>query len=147
MAMRRALTVAVSLGLILAAVAVAPVAAGTRHDVTMTVETIFDDAPDAFTATGIAGCSWGSVVDGGGHVQFAPAVGVFAGYKVFDCEDGGTNGFVVRLNARFGGEGSVGTWSVVASWGSLAGLAGAGSLTGDPIDGGIQDNYVGWVVE
>jgi hypothetical protein len=76
-------------------------------------------------------------------VQFTNALGVFAGYKVFDC--GSENGFVVRLNARFGGSGSVGTWSVIDAWGSLAGMSGTGTLTGDPIDGGIIDSYVGTV--
>jgi hypothetical protein len=80
-------------------------------------------------------------------LKFTPRQGVFAGYKVFDCEDSGENGFVVRLNARFGDGGSVGTWAVVDAWGSLAGLSGAGGLIGDPIaGGGITDNYVGAVI-
>jgi hypothetical protein len=141
--MRRILAFSVVLALILAFVAAAPVSAGTRTDVTMTVTTIFDPDPEAFSATGLPGCASGFVTDGNAHVQFTPAPGVFAGFKVFDC--GGDTGFVVRLNARFGPGGSVGTWAVVAAWGDLAGMTGAGRLTGDPIDGGIMDNYTGTV--
>lgn len=141
--MRRILALSVVLGLMLAAVAVAPASAGARTDVTMTVTTTFDDVPDDFVATGLPDCSSGVVYDGGGHVQFAPALGMFAGYKVFDCGD--DNGFVVRLNARFGDSGSVGTWAIVAAWGSLAGMSGAGMLTGDPINNGVSDYYFGTV--
>jgi hypothetical protein len=141
--MRRMFVLTVALGMVLAVVAVGPVSAGSRQAVTMTVTTTFDDNPDAFTATGLPGCSSGLVYDGGGHVQFTPGPGVFAGYKVFDC--GSDNGFVVRLNARFGGGGSTGTWAVVDAWGSVAGMWGAGSLSGDPIENGIIDNYSGTV--
>ena len=141
--MRRILAFSVLMGL-LVALGATPVVAGTRQAVTMTVTTIFDDQPDEFTATGLPGCETGLVYEGGGHVQFTPAPGVFAGFKVFDC--GSDSGFVLRLNARFGPDGAVGTWSVVASWGSVAGMHGAGSLTGDPIDGGILDQYEGTVV-
>ena len=121
----------------------APVVAATRTAVSITVTTIFDPNPDGFTATGIPACSAGWVSDGGAHVQFARPIGVFAGYKVFDC--GGGTGFVLRLNARFGSEGSTGSLSVVDSWGAVAGLTGAGKLTGTPIDGGILDTYQGAV--
>jgi hypothetical protein len=141
--MRRMFVLTVALGMVLAFVAVGPVSAGSRQAVTMTVTTTFDDNPDAFTATGLPGCSSGLVYDGGGHVQFTPGPGVFGGYKVFDC--GSDNGFVVRLNARFGGGGSTGTWAVVDAWGSVAGMWGAGSLSGDPIENGIIDNYWGTV--
>jgi hypothetical protein len=141
--MRRMFVLTVALGMVLAVVAVGPVSAGSRQAVTMTVTTTFDDNPDAFTATGLPGCGSGLVYDGGAHVQFTPGPGVFAGYKVFDC--GSDNGFVVRLNARFGGGGSTGTWAVVDAWGSVAGMWGAGSLSGDPIENGIIDNYWGTV--
>jgi hypothetical protein len=141
--MRRLLASCVVAGLILASVAVAPVAAGSRVAVTMTVTTIFDPDPDGFTATGLPGCSTGLVYDGGAKVLFTRGPGVFAGYKVFDCGD--DNGFLVRLNARFGGGGSVGTWSVIDAWGSVAGMSGAGKLMGEPLDGGITDNYAGTV--
>ena len=145
--MRRVFVLSVALGMVLAAMAVGPASAGSRTAVTMTVATIFDEFPDAFTATGIPDCEWGSVYDVGGRAEFTRHHGVFSGYKALDCEDGGENGFVVRLNARFGESGSVGTWAVVGSWGSLAGLSGAGGLTGDPIpSGGITDNYFGAVI-
>jgi hypothetical protein len=144
--MRRMITLSVALGMILAAVGVGPVSAGSRTAVTMTVATTFDGSPAAFTATGIPDCEWGSVYDAGGGAVFTRHHGVFAGYKAFDCEDGGENGFVVRLNARFGDSGSVGAWTVVGSWGSLSGLSGAGGLTGDPTEGGITDNYFGAVI-
>ena len=130
-------------GSILAVLGVAPALAGSRQDVTMTVTTTFDADPDAFTATGLPGCSSGLVYDGGAHVQFTPRQGVFAGYKVFDC--GSDSGFVVRLNARFGGGGSTGTWAVVDAWGSVAGMSGAGTVTGLPIENGIMDTYAGTV--
>jgi hypothetical protein len=144
--MRRLVTFSVALGLILAAVAAGPVSAGSRQPVTMTVTTTFDESPDAFTATGIPDCDWGTVYDAGANFAITPATGVFAGYKVFDCEDSGETGFLVRLNARFGSGGSVGTWAVLDSWGSLAGMTGAGSLTGDPIENGIIDSFVGSIV-
>ena len=130
-------------GSLLVALWVAPVAAGSRQDVTMTVTTTFDDNPDAFTATGLPGCSSGVVYTGPAHLQFTPRSGIFAGYKVFDC--GNDNGFVVRLNARFGEGGSTGTWAVVDAWGSVAGMWGAGRTAGDPIENGIIDNYWGTV--
>jgi hypothetical protein len=143
-AMRRILAFSVGLGLILTVLFVAPVSAGTRTNVTMTVTTIFDPDPDAFVATGIPGCASGVVYDGGANVRLTRALGMFAGYKVFDCGD--DNGFVVFLSARFGPGGSVGTWSVVDAWGSAAGMSGSGKLIGDPIEtGGITDNYFGTV--
>jgi hypothetical protein len=135
-------------GLLLAAafglIAIAPVAAVERQAVSITAVTTFDEIVDTFTADGLPGCAAGTVENGPAHVQFTPAPGIFAGFKVFDCGSG--NGFVLRLNARFGAGGSLGTWSVVDAWGSVAGMQGAGGLTGDPIEGGIIDNYEGSVV-
>jgi hypothetical protein len=141
--MRRLFVSCLVAGSMLAILWVAPVSAGSRQDVTMTVTTTFDDIPDAFTATGLPGCGSGLVYDGGAHLSFTRSHGVFAGFKVFDC--GNDNGFVVRLNSRFGSGGSIGTWSVVDAWGSVAGMSGAGICTGDPIDNGIIDNYAGTV--
>jgi hypothetical protein len=137
--MRRLIATSLVAG-ILALVAVMPVAAGTREDVTIVVTQIFEDESDTFTADGLAGCESGLVTDFG-HVQFTRTHGVFAGFKEFDC--GNDTGFVLRLNARFGDAGSVGTWTVVRSWGLVAGIHGAGTLTGDPFEGGITDTYVG----
>lgn len=121
------------------------VAAQSRTAVTMDVPTTFDEVPNLFVATGIAGCATGEVIDGGAHVEFTPAPGVFAGSKVFAC-DGSDSGLVVRLNARFGPGGSVGSWAIVDAWGTLAGVRGSGSLTGDPIANGIFDHYTGSIV-
>jgi hypothetical protein len=129
---------------ILGLIVVAPVAAVERQAISITATTTFDEFVDTFTADGLPGCTVGTVENGPVHVQFTPAPGIFAGFKVFDC--GSDGGFVLRLNARFGPGGSVGTWSVVDGWGSVAGMHGAGKLTGDPIDGGIIDNYEGSVI-
>ena len=142
--MKRAIG-SVSLALMVLFAGSGMVAAATRTAVTMDVPTTFDEIPDAFVATGIAGCATGVVFNGGVHVQFVPPFGVFAGYKIFLC-DGSDSGMVVRLNARFADPGSVGTWAIVDAWGVLDGLRGSGSLTGDPIDNGIFDHYAGSVV-
>lgn len=149
--MRRLVMVGL-VGSLVLLVAAAPVAAGSRVAVHMEVETIFDPdpenpIPDEFTATGIAGCESGLVSDGGGKLLFTPAPGLFLGYKVFDCGD--DTGFVVRLNAQFGPGGSVGSWTIVDSWGSVAGLSGSGKLVGVPLpsgEPGILDIYDGAVV-
>ena len=140
--MRRLVGFCVAL-LVVLLIGVAPVVAATRTPVSITVTTTFDDQPDAFVATGIPGCTSGLVYDGGSRLQFTRMQGVFAGYKVFDC--GGDSGFVLRLNARFGDDGSLGTWSVIDAWGSAAGMTGSGSLTGEPIQNGIIDSYAGTV--
>jgi hypothetical protein len=50
----------------------------------------------------------------------------------------------VRLNARFGGGGSTGTWTLVDAWGELAGLKGSGSLVGvSTSETTIDDTYTG----
>ena len=139
--MRRLVAFSLVLAAILAVMSVGPASAGTRQDVTITVTELFASDPDEFTSS-IPGCTEGLVYTGG-KVVFTPAPGIFAGYKLFDCDGGGETGFLVRLNALFGPDGSVGTWSIVDAWGDLAGLSGSGKLTGDPIEGGIIDNYVG----
>jgi hypothetical protein len=143
--MRRFLVTAAILGLLTAAVAVAPASAKTRMDVTMTVATFFEVDPNEFTAS-IPGCTEGLTYSAG-NAAFPPPFGVFMGYKLFACDGGEETGFLIRLNARFSysGEGSVGTWAIVDAWGDLAGLTGAGRLTGEPMAGGITDRYVGSV--
>jgi hypothetical protein len=132
---------------IAAFVGVAPAAAATKQAITITATTIFEDQlPDTFVADGLPDCSTGIVENGPAHVEFTRHHGTFTGFKVFSC-DGSDTGFVLRLNARFGEGGSIGAWAVVDAWGSLAGMEGAGGLTGDPIEGGgITDNYFGEVV-
>ena len=142
--MRRFLAMSAVLVLLFAIVVVAPVSARTRTDVAMTVITVFETDPDAFTADGLSGCESGWVFDGPAHFEITRGPGIFAGYKLFECDE--TTGFLVRLNARFGPGGAVGTWGVVGAWGDLAGMTGSGRLSGDPIENGIIDNYVGSVV-
>jgi hypothetical protein len=126
--MRRTIALVLGAALLLA-IGVAPVMAATRTAVHVEVETDFDPADDPFTATGIAGCTGGTVATGANTTKFPPPHGVFAGYKVFDC--GGGTGFLVRLNASFSyAGGSTGTWSIVDAWGTLAGLQGSGKLVG-----------------
>jgi len=143
--MRRLLAASAVLGLLVAVVAVAPVSARTRVDVTMTVATYFEQEPNEFTAT-IPGCTEGLNYTAG-NAAFPRPFGVFIGYKLFECDGSEETGFVVRLNAKFSysGAGSVGTWTIVDAWGDLAGMTGTGKLIGVPIEGenGITDFYVG----
>lgn len=141
--MRRVLGIAAA-ALLLVGVAAAPVTAAERGAVTIDVQTTFDDVPDEFSASGLGNCTSGTTENGPVKVVFNPVHGVFAGYKVFSCA-GSDTGFVLRLNARFGLPGSIGTWSVIDAWGSLGGMHGAGTLTGDPIENGIADHYRGTV--
>jgi len=141
--MRRTLRSGLLLASILGLIVVAPVTAVERQAISITATTTFDEIVDTFTADGLPGCATGTVDDGPAHAEFTLTLGVFAGFKVFDCGSG--NGFVLRLNARFGPSGSVGTWSVVDAWGSVAGMHGAGRLSGDSIENGIIDNYEGMV--
>ena len=127
--------------LALLVIGVAPVSAAARANVHLEVTTTFDAVPDEFVADGIESCTSGTVTDAGGKAIFLRPQGVFVGYKAFDC--GGGTGFVVRLNARFGDSGSIGTWAIVDAWGDLAGTQGGGTLVGYPIGGGILDVYDG----
>ena len=145
-AMRRLLATSAVLGLLVAVVAVAPVSAKSRMSVTISVDTFFEVDPNQFESS-IEGCEWGDVYTGGG-AAFPPVFGVFQGYKLFDCYGGGETGFLVRLNAQFSYTGgSTGTWTIVDSWGDLAGMSGGGKLVGIPIEGedAITDNYFGKV--
>ena len=145
--MRRLLATSAVLGLLIAVVAVGPVSARTRMDATMTVPTFFEQDPNRFSSS-IEGCTEGWTYTGG-NAAFPPTFGVFIGYKAFECDGSEETGFLVRLNARFSysGTGSVGTWTIVDSWGDLAGMTGSGKLIGVPMEGenGITDYYVGTV--
>jgi hypothetical protein len=140
--MRRVFRYGMVAALLLVVAGAAPAMAVDRASVSIDANTIFATDPDPFTATGLPGCGSGTVVDGPVHFEFQRPINVFAGYKVFTCADA-ANGFVLRLNARFGDFGSVGTWSVVDAWGSLSGMAGAGDIVGDAVDGAILDHYRG----
>jgi hypothetical protein len=91
--------------------------------------------------TSLAECPSAESVDVRFQVGGGPPHGVFVGLRDFQCADGG---LVIRLSAKFGDDGSTGTWSVADSYGNLAGTTGTGTLVGDPIaGGGIVDHYVG----
>ena len=99
------------------------------------------ETPDEFTST-VDGCESGTVEDRRSTANFTPWGGAFSGEKVFLCSDG-ESGFVVRLSARFSDAGSVGTWTVVDSFGSLDGLNASGRLVGVPTSTGLDDIYTG----
>jgi hypothetical protein len=96
---------------------------------------------DGFTSN-LEGCESGTADNGRFSSATTPWGGTFNGEKVFLCADG-ESGFVVQLNARFGEGGSTGTWTVVDSWGTLAGLRAGGRLVGTPTDTGLDDTYTG----
>ena len=100
-----------------------------------------EDSP--FEST-VPGCDSGTVANGDGtFATGTPWGGVFNGTKVFTCA-GGDSGFTLRLRARFGGDGSTGTWTVVSGFGDYAGLKGSGSLVGIPVtDVQLDDIYTG----
>ena len=87
----------------------------------------------------------------GKFAETRPEHAVFIGVRDFQCGDG--SGFVVRLTAHIGvGPGSFGAWSIVDSYGGLAGMQGSGKVAGtffdsdgdDELDG-IDDHYSGMV--
>lgn len=120
-------------------------AAPVKFPVDVVVHTIIPEdgepGPAAFEGN-IPGCETGTVVDVGPKTRFTKWGGVFVGTKVFTCENG-EDGFAVRLNARFGENGSTGSWNLTDAWGAFAGTKASGSLTGTPTDGGIDDRYTG----
>ena len=89
------------------------------------------------------GCESGVVSEGRTQLQIRRGHNVFNGAKVFECA-GGAGGFTVQLNATFNNDGSTGTWSIVDTWGSEAGLKGQGKLVGTITGAGIDDLYTGW---
>ena len=143
--MHKAAAVAAGAVFLLSAGTAAPaLAAAPGTPVLITAHTTFED-PNDFEASGLAGCEAGTVVNGDNAMaHFTPWGGVFMGDKVFTC-DGDLAGFTVRLQARFGEDGSTGTWTVVSGWGDLEGLKGSGSLVGLITDEGIDDVYTGTV--
>ena len=101
--------------------------------------------------TDLAECPRAVAVDVMTQVAFTRTHGVFVGVRAVECDS--DTGFVVRLTARFGDGGSLGSWSIVDAYGDLAGLRGAGTIVGtgfggeteDPSDDGIDDHYTGWI--
>ena len=142
--MRRTFALATAVAAILVLVAAMPAAASDRQAITITAITDFNSNSNPFTSTGLgAACADGAVANGPVHFEFQRGTNVYAGYKVFTCDE--NTGFVLRLNARFGSWGSVGTWAVVDAWGDVAGMSGAGPIVGTPVDNGITDNYSGTI--
>lgn len=141
--MRRPFTLGLAVLVVFALGSTPALAAGHRA-VTIDARTTFDDVPDTFVATGLPGCEGGTVETGPGTLGGSQPFGLFAGFKVFTCNDA-DNGLVLRLNAMFDATGSVGVWNVVDGWGTLDGVRGRGTLIGEPITGGVLDHYTGTV--
>jgi len=120
----------------------APAQAGTRGTLTIDDTRVFaEDNPPGAATTSLPGCPHATSVDQRAKGLGTPVKGIFIGLRDFQCGDG--SGFVVRLQATFGNEGSSGTWSITKSYGDLAGLSGSGRLVGEPVEGGIIDRYSG----
>jgi hypothetical protein len=116
----------------------------------------FTDHRDEFTessvTTDLEQCPTAVATDlRGKFVETQPEHGVFVGIRDFQCADG--SGFVVRLTANIGvGPGSLGSWSIVDSYGALEGMRGSGKIVGTFFDSdgddepdGIEDHYTGMV--
>lgn len=123
------------------AIAAPTIAAPPGTAVAIIAHTDFSADESAFEST-IDGCAVGTVTDAGGGARFTPWGGAFNGDKEFTC-DGGDAGFTIRLHARFGADGSVGTWTMLDAWGELSGMKGSGSLVGLTTAIGIDDVYTG----
>ena len=115
-------------------------------------ETSFSN-PVAPFESDLDGCPEGTVENGRFTAPEARGLGTFSGIKEFTCGDvvngvvtDPVGGFTVQLTAHFPlGPGSLGTWSVVSSWGSVDGLRANGSLVGVGSDEGILDVYDGTI--
>jgi hypothetical protein len=144
--MRKTAAVAAGAAFLFSAGVAAPaVAVPTGVPVHIVAHTSFE-SPAADFESSLVGCETGTVVNGdNAQAHFTPWGGVFIGDKEFTC-DGGNAGFTLHLKARFGGDGSTGSWSVASGWGDLDGLKGSGSLVGVPVsDIAIDDIYTGSV--
>lgn len=119
----------------------APAQAGERFAVQLSDTQNFEDLPGTFTSN-IPGCPTGESFTVRAMVQLRP--GVFRGTRMFVC-DSGIGSVTANLSARFGEDGSVGTWSLVSGSGAFSGVHGAGRLVGTPVTDGIRDDYTGTV--
>jgi hypothetical protein len=128
--MRTAAAVAAGAALLFSAGTAGPaVAVPSGSPVLIIAHTDFESDVSAFDAA-LDGCASGTVVNGeNATAHFTPWGGVFNGDKEFTCA-GGLSGFTLRLKARFGEDGSTGSWTVASGWGALEGLKGSGTLTG-----------------
>jgi hypothetical protein len=143
--MRRAVVVAGAVAALSSVTAAAPAqAAPGGSPVEVVAHTDFTTEVSQFESN-VSGCESGTVVDGDFHLSFTPWGGIFVGEKIFTCSEG-DSGFTVRLKARFGPEGSTGTWNLTDAWGELAGVKGSGSLVGIIVSETLLDDvYTGIV--
>ena len=144
--MRRTAAVAAGAALLFSAGTAVPAAAAPPGTpVLITAHTSLVNEVAEFDAS-LDGCESGTVVNGeNAMAHFTPWGGVFNGDKEFTCADG-LSGFTLRLKARFGGDGSTGTWNAVGGWGAFDGIKGSGSLVGIPqSDVQIDDVFTGLI--
>jgi hypothetical protein len=127
-----------------------PASAATRVAIDFTDHRDF--AGNSAVTTDLEQCPTAVAVDlRAKFVETRPEHAVFIGIRDFQCSDG--SGFVVRLTANVGvGPGTLGSWSIVDSYGALEGMRGSGKLTGTLFDtdgdgepDGIDDHYTGVV--
>jgi len=133
----------VSAGVLVASSLVPSAYGAARLPVELVADQSFTGGLNTFTLN-VPECPSGTTTDLRTMVRLTPAPGVFHGIRRFDCA-AGAGSVTVSVSARFGPGGSVGTWSVVASQGVLAGAHGSGKLVGTPIPDGIRDTYTGTV--
>ena len=128
---KSAAAVAAGAAFLFSAGAAAPaVAVPSGSPVEIVAHTDFTSDVSEFDAS-LDGCESGTVVNGdNATAHFTPWGGVFSGDKEFTCA-GGLSGFTLRLKARFGEDGSTGSWTVASGWGALDGLKGSGTQTGN----------------
>ena len=93
--------------------------------------------PSYFTSN-LDGCASGEVRDERARLAGSRHFGIFNGFKVFECDEGGS--FVVRLHATFDDVGSTGSWAFVGG-----DYRGSGTLVGNPVTDGIDDVYDGTI--
>lgn len=141
--MNKSAVLAVAAAAAISATASPAAAAPSGMPVQIVAHTSFSSEVSAFESS-LPGCEAGTVVNGDVFLNQTPWGGVFSGSKVFSCGDD-ESGFVIRLRARFGADGSSGSWSLVDGWGELDGIDGSGSLVGIPTPDGIDDVYTGSV--
>lgn len=132
---------AVVTAIVAAAVAGVAVPAMSATPVHIDADEVFVEGGVPTFASTIDGCESGTVTTLRNQLGGSRQFGIFNGFKLFECSDGGS--FVVRLQAKFGEFGSVGTWAITGGDGGFEGLAGSGTLVGTPTDTGINDVYDG----
>jgi hypothetical protein len=131
-----------------------PVSATPPVDVSLVVETTFDDEPDAITFAG--GAAAPDCVDGTVEDTFFRATPSFESFppksdhanlrvgKVFHCS-GGDVFVTLNVTLDFNDLITAGRWVITGGTGDYARLHGTGSLVGTPFEGGVEDSYFGKV--